>query len=461
MKIPTLVIAGVSSGVGKTSLTLGLVRAFSRRGMRVQPFKVGPDFLDPTYLSRAAGRPCYNLDGWMGNREHVQQLFSNACADADLAIIEGVMGLFDGSDPASNTGSTAEIAAWLGAGVVLVVHAHGMARSVVPVAKGFAEFDPSVNLVGVIANHVGSPRHVSWLRSALASEDAPKLLGAVPRNSLPSLPSRHLGLVTANEQTFSDATLDELADACEKHLDLDAILSAAKPIPVVKPTPRPLSGNGSRVRLGVARDEAFHFAYPENLSALVDSGADLVFFSPLSDAALPEGLDGIYIPGGYPELFAAPLAENRSMRESIRQFGQSGSVVYGECGGLMYLGRSIVDEQGAEHEMVGLAPITTRKLDRLKTLGYVEATLREPCLWGTPGAVLRGHEFHYSEIVNDDLEAEGFRCAYALQRRKREGKELEGFVRDNLMLSYIHLYWASSPSATAAFIDRCRKAVER
>ncbi len=459
MGIPTLVIAGTSSGVGKTSLTLGMVRSLSRRGLRVQTFKVGPDFLDPTYLTRAAGRTCYNLDGWMCGHGYVEQLFARACQDADIAVVEGVMGMFDGSDPADNTGSTAEMAAWLGAGVILVINSHGLARSVAPLVKGFVEFDDSLNVTGVIANHAGSARHYSWMQSALAAENLPPLLGAMPRNALPTLPSRHLGLVSADEETLPMSVIDQLADACAEHIDLDAIMDAAMPAGAavsVHPSP----GIDSRqVRLGVARDAAFHFAYPDNLEALANAGAELLFFSTLDDDTLPDNLDGLYIPGGYPELFAAQLSRNHSMLDSIRKFGESGKVVYGECGGLMYLGRAILDADGTEHAMVGLAPVTTRKLERLRTLGYVEVNLQQDCLWGVEAATLRGHEFHYSEIVCDDLKADGWNCAYKLNRRRKSDTEAEGFSRGNTLISYVHLHWAASPSATAQFLDRCREAV--
>ena len=461
MSIPTLVIAGVSSGVGKTSIALGLTRVLTNRGLRVQPFKVGPDFLDPTYLTRAAGRTCYNLDGWMTSREYIWQLFTRVSGDADIAIVEGVMGMFDGSDPENNSGSTAEIAAWLGAGTILVVNSHGLARSIAPLVKGFAEFDPSVKLVGVIANYAGSTRHRAWMEAALEAENLPPLFGAVTRDSLPKLPSRHLGLVTADPQTLPESVIDKLASACEEYLDIDAIIAAAAPSELSASDSSPVSKTKQPVRIGAACDAAFHFAYPDNLEALVDAGAEVVFFSPLEDERIPDGLGGLYFPGGYPELFAAKLAANKTMLASIRAFGDSGGVVFGECGGLMYLGQAIVDSDGTEHEMVGLAPVTTRKLDNLRTLGYVEVTFGEDCLWGSAGEKLRGHEFHYSEIVAEDFEAQGWHRVYSLSRRRNQEAQAEGFARGNMLVSYVHLHWASSPQAAAAFVNRCREAVEK
>ncbi len=457
--IPAIVIAGTSSGVGKTSLTLGIVRALSRRGLRVQPFKVGPDFLDPTYLTRAAGRPCYNLDGWMSDRSYVEQLFARAAGSADVAIVEGVMGMFDGSDPTDNSGSTGEIAAWLDAGVVLVVNSHGLARTIAPLVKGFVEFDPAVRVVGIVANHAGSDRHREWMSDALAAENLPPLLGAVPRESLPTLPSRHLGLVSADAESLSEDQVDALADACEQYLDLDAILKAAGAVEL-QPTDAPAPNAKPAIRIGVGRDAAFHFAYQDNLEALTAAGAEMVPFSPLADAQLPADLAGVYLPGGYPELYAEALAANETMRQSIREFGESGGVIYGECGGLMYLGRAIRNDAGDELPMVGLIPIVTRKLERLRTLGYVEVTMRLDTPWGRRGETIRGHEFHYSTIVSDELESAGWQKVYDLRRRRSDAVEAEGFRRANILASYVHLHWASRPDAASRFVDHCRNCVK-
>ena len=278
---PRLVIAGTGSGVGKTSLALGVVRALRRQGLRVQTFKAGPDFLDPTYLARASGRTCYNLDAWMTSAGYVRQLFAQATAEADLAVIEGVMGLFDGASPASLEGSTAEIALLLAAPVVLAVNAHGAARSLAATVKGFAQFEPAVRIAGVIANHAGTPRHGAWLAEALAGAKLPPLLGAVPRGALPTLASRHLGLVTADQSGLDDQTLDLLADGCSQYIDMKSLLDLAS----VAEDPREQRGPAGtaarhharvvparRVRLGIARDEAFHFYYPDNLESLCRGG---------------------------------------------------------------------------------------------------------------------------------------------------------------------------------------------
>ncbi|MDD5304847.1 MAG: cobyrinate a,c-diamide synthase, partial [Elusimicrobia bacterium] len=284
MNLPRLVIAGTQSGVGKTSLTLGLVAALARRGLRVQTFKVGPDYLDPTYLALASGRPCYNLDGWMMGLDYARQLFGRVGAEADVALIEGVMGLFDGADPAGLDGSTAEIALALDAPVALVANAHGAGRSFAATVHGFATFLPGLRLAGVIANRTGSERHAEWLRASLGGASLPPLLGAVQRGALPELPSRHLGLVTADATRLTRDLLNRLADAVEAAVCVDRVLEAARAASPLPRAEKPANESARpTVRLGIARDEAFHFYYPDNLDALERAGCALVPFSPLRD----------------------------------------------------------------------------------------------------------------------------------------------------------------------------------
>lgn len=454
---PRLVIAGTGSGVGKTSLALGLARELARRGLRVQTFKVGPDFLDPTYLAMASGRTCYNLDGWMTSCEYVRRLFARATADADVGLIEGVMGLFDGASPCALEGSTAEIAAWLDAPILLVSSAHGAARSMAATVKGFAEFEPGIRVSGVIANQSGSPRHRAWLAEALDAAGLPPLVGAIPRGAIPSLPSRHLGLVTASDDHLAPPILDRLADACRQHVDIPRLLELVK-TGVRQAATEQDEGDPQRpgcgLRLGIARDDAFHFYYPDNLESIERAGATWVPFSPLSDTQLPADLDGLYFGGGYPELYAARLAENRTMLADVRRFAASGRSVYAECGGLMYLGRSLAAVDGTRHAMAGVVPLDTAMLPRLKTLGYAEVSLATDSLWGPAGQVCRGHEFHYSEIIGDDGAAEGWQAAYSVRRRRAE-PSTEGFARGNVLASYVHLHWASRPDAIGHFLSRC------
>ena len=370
MKAPRIVIAGVNSGVGKTSISLALTAALRRRGLRVQTFKVGPDFLDPTYLAIASGRPCYNLDSWMSGRDYMERLFCRAARDADISVIEGVMGLFDGSSPDNSEGSTAEIARCLEAPILLVANVHGMARSLAPLVKGFATFEEGVRIAGVLANHCGSARHEAWLSKSLASASLPRLVGAVPRGALPSLESRHLGLVSADRHRLPAVVLEELADAFERHVSLDKILAMAQEAgPLAEASVLQVSEKAKAVRIAVARDEAFHFYYQDLFDELQAAGCDLAFFSPLKDAKLPENADALYLGGGYPEEFAAELAANETILTDIRRFADSGRPVYGECGGLMYLSESILTRDRSEHGMVGVLPAGTRMLDRKRSWG--------------------------------------------------------------------------------------------
>ena len=450
MNIPRIVIAGTQSGVGKTSITLGIVAALKRRGLRVQTFKVGPDYLDPTYLTLASGRPCYNLDGWMTSELYVRELFCRVCADADVALIEGVMGLFDGADPATLDGSTAEIARWLDAPVALVANAHGAGRSFAAAVHGFATFVPEICVAGVIANRCGSDRHVDGLTASLASASLPPLLGAVKRGALPELPSRHLGLVTADERQFSQRLLDQLADALESSISLDQLLQMARTASPIAIQSRSPVANRSIVRLGIAKDEAFHFYYPDNLEALERAGCELVHFSPLRDDALPPGLHGIYIGGGYPEEYAQALAANAGILNAIRQFAANDRMIYAECGGLMYLSQGIETLDGARHPLLGLLPAWTRMCSRRQSLGYVEAVLARDCFWGRSGESLRGHEFHYSELTSMPTDCEH---AYTLRYRRSKCPAAEGFQRGSILASYAHLHFASRPGAVAHFVN--------
>jgi cobyrinic acid a,c-diamide synthase len=455
--IPRIIIAGTQSGTGKTSLSLALVASLRRRGLRIQTFKIGPDFLDPSYLTLASGRPCYNLDGWMTRKKYVLELFGRTTKDADLAVIEGVMGLFDGSDPENSEGSTAEMVRWLDAPVLLIVNVHGMARSLSAVVKGCVEFERGLKIAGIIANHSGSDHHKDWLTQSLKSASLPPLLGAIPRGAFPTLPSRHLGLITADSQSLPPKILEELADVLEKNLSVDAVMEVAKgssPLPV-EGSEREEDPHPKRVSIGVAYDRAFHFYYPDNLDELRLRGCDLILFSPLQDTKLPEGIDALYFGGGYPEEYAERLSENREMQEAVRQFARRGLPLYAECGGLMYLTRGIETTHEKRYPMVGLLPVWSRMLNRLKSLGYVEITLTNNSLWGKRGAVLRGHEFHYSELIGSPLDDPRWTQVYRIKRRRLGKTFSEGFQQNDILASYAHLHWASQPRNVETFINHC------
>lgn len=439
-QLSAIVVAGTHSGVGKTSVTLGLIGALRGRGVTVQPFKVGPDFIDPLHHQRASGRPPRNLDGWMLSPEANRERFNRASADADAAVIEGVMGLFDGSEGKSDRGSTAEMAKLLGLPIVLVVDASAMARSAAAVIHGYTSFDPDLRVAGVILNNVGGEAHAQMIREAVAG--AVPILGALPRVSDLVMPERHLGLHLPHEARVG--YVDQLATLIEQHLDIDQLLNAARiarrpsaPLPHI---PMPTA------RVGVARDEAFCFYYADNLELLERAGAELVEFSPLRDP-LPEDLDGLYIGGGYPELHAAALAENATTIEAIRDFAAAGRPVYAECGGLMYLAETL-ELNGESYPLCGVLPLTTKMPAPLK-LAYVEINTTGG-LFG-PGRTARGHLFHRSEIKGRPTVAHCYELVTSRGERDHEGYHL-----GNVLASYAHLHFASDPHLAGSFVERCR-----
>ena len=461
MTTRALVIAGVATGVGKTSITLGLLEALRRRGLRIQAFKVGPDFIDPGFHALATGRPSYNLDGWMCGREAVLACVARQSQDAHLAVVEGVMGCFDGIDGRSDAGSTAEIAKWLGAPVVLVVDAWASARSAAAVVRGFEGFDPALDLAGVIVNRVGGEAHGRMVLDAIADTCRATPLGAVAGDETLTLPERHLGLVTAAEGVLDAEKLRRLGDAVDRSVDLDRLLSLAREVPPFEAPGRgALPGEcrseqregvpSRRVRIGVARDAAFQFYYAENLDLLRESGAELHFWSPLDDHDLPD-VDGLYLGGGYPELHARRLSENAAVKKAVRRFAEAGRPVYAECGGLMYLAETLEDADGVAYPMAGVLPAGVRMRPRRMALGYTEVALTHDTPIGRAGAVARGHEFHYSTL---DPVPDGVERVYRIARRGAPARA-EGYRVGQTLMSYVHLHFASNPELPRAFVRAC------
>ena len=444
-----LVVAGVASGVGKTTVTLGLLEAFRRRGLTVQAFKVGPDFIDPGFHEIATGRPSYNLDGWMCGRDHARATVARRAGDADLVIVEGVMGCFDGIDGTGDDGSTAQVAKWLGAPVVLVIDAEAAARSAAAVVLGFERFDAELEIAGVIANRVAGDTHARFVHNAIAARCHAVPLGAIPRDAALTLPERHLGLVTAGEGPLTGDIRRRLAEVVERSVDLDALWKVAAPLRVAPPGEAPRLAP-LRARIGVARDTAFCFYYRDNFALLEAAGAELVFWSPLGDRALPR-VDGLYLGGGYPELHAAALAANKPVRDAVHAFADSGGPIYAECGGLMYLAAALEDLDGATHDMVGLLPTTVRMRPRRLSLAYTEVTFTGATPLGDAGIAARGHEFHFSRI---DPLPDAIPRAYRL--RPRHGAErAEGYVVERALMSYVHLHFASNPALADRFVTAC------
>jgi len=428
--------------------------ALSRRGCVVAPFKVGPDFIDPGHHGRATGRTSRNLDGWMLTKAYNVASFRTHAQCADVAVVEGVMGLFDGFEGKGEAGSTAQMAKWLGLPVLLVVDAAHMARSAAALVQGFERFDPRLKFIGVVFNGIGSQRHLSYLREALSDTVRMPVLGGIHHDEGICMPERHLGLVTPQDYLLSDMSLNRMADTLEKAVDLDALLHRLPEIPIEKKPEQPAitARKTPLVRIGVAMDNAFCFYYQDNLDLLQAGGAEIVPFSPIADTCLPPGIDGLYLGGGYPELFAERLADNRSLRNQILDACVAGIPVYGECGGFMYLCREVLDPDGKCYPMVGCFPFQTRMLPRLKALGYRKITLTQDSIIGKKGETLRGHEFHYSEISHAPAAVP---TVYEVSPRSGTTATPEGFRFSRSLGSYIHLHFGSRPRAAACFVRSC------
>jgi len=448
--IPRLVIAGTSSNVGKTTVMVGLVRALRARGLRVAVFKCGPDYLDPTYHVRAADAPCHNLDGWMMGREAVLSTFTHASQGADIALLEGMMGLFDGASPTSDEGSTSEIAKWLQAPVLLVCDAGGMARSIAALARGFSTFDADLQIAGLICNRIGSRGHLDLLRKATGG--SPPVMGGLPMEATLAFADRQLGLHSADRATVPEDVFVAWGDRVSEWCDIDAIVALARTATALPETPamERIVEEGARCRIGLAFDEAFHFYYDDNLRRLESLGAELVRFSPIRDAHLPD-VDGLYFGGGYPEVHAEVLSRNSSMRKDVAAFAEARGPIYGECGGLMYLSNGIRTLDGVLHTMVGLIPGEAEMRDRLQALGYVEVDTQDATLLGPSGLRFRGHQFRYSDFrLPKETE-----CVYSV-RRSRGGEVFrEGYRRGNTLVSYVHAHWASNPLLAQGFVQAC------
>ncbi len=438
----SFLIAGTHSGCGKTTISLGLMAALGQMGHGVQPFKCGPDFIDPTLHALVCGKISRNLDLRMCGADFVHQVF--ACHPAQVRVVEGVMGLFDGG-----AASAASLAKELGIPVVLVVDVRSAAESVAAVVKGFSELDPGVRLAGVIFNRIGSPRHLELVQGAVERYCQVPVLGYLPRDVEFAIPERHLGL-HMGEEALSPGTINHLAETILHYVDVGGLLASTRDGSVLSAVAGEIeqaaASSGPKKRLAVARDEAFCFYYQDNFDLLEKAGLELVFFSPLHDQALPPDIHGVYLGGGYPELFGADLAANTTMRTALKNWSEQGGILYGECGGFMYLTQGIVDHDGDYHEMVGAFPVQARMATGLRSLGYRQATLMGDSLWGGRGDMLRGHEFHYSEI--DEMPAEIDRV-YILQDGRAEGYQLR-----NTLGGYLHLHFGGTPQAVEWFVGR-------
>ncbi len=449
-----LIIAGTSSGVGKTTVTLAILAALRQRGRRVQPFKAGPDFIDPGHHTAATGRPSRNLDGWMLGADLNRAILTTAAADADISIIEGMMGLFDGSSPVNEIGSTAEIAKQLDAPVLLVIDGSAMARSAAAMVSGYAQFDPALRVAGVLFNRVGSEGHYQLLKEAVEQHTNVAVVGYLRPDQAVTITDRHLGLATAMEQGAGEL-YDRLAKAAAETIDLDlveALAQSAGNLEAGSVSPSVTRRAEKPVRVGVAHDPAFCFYYQDNLELFEAAGAEVVKFSPLNDQVLPD-VTMLYLGGGYPELYGEKLTGNVAMREAIRAFAERGGTIYAECGGMMYLTQAIRDFKGQSHDMVGLFPAEAVMKKSGLTLGYRTVELSQTCILGVSGVIARGHEFHYSSLVpRGPLD---FACSLSDARGDSKGQD--GLVLGNVLALYTHLHFASQPKIVTALVNAARR----
>lgn len=438
MRIPRVIVAGEETGCGKSTVTLGLMGALSSTGTAVQGFKTGPDYIDPSYYRAVTQRPGRNLDLWMLSAETVLELFVHSGGSADVAVIEGVMGLFDGAFP-DGKGSTAHLAKVLHAPVLLVLDAWRSSSSLGAKALGFRAFDPEVEIHGVILNGIAGEAHERAAREAVERAGLP-VVGVIPMAPDLRLPERHLGLIPFEEGPVPEARCWQIVELVRHHLDLPQILRIARkapPLPQITPVLFTPPQSGRELRVGVARDEAFTFYYEDNLDLLRHWGFQVVEFSPLHDSSLPPA-DLLYLGGGFPEVFAEPLSRNAAMKEALLRFHVEGGLLYGECGGFMYLGETLTNSDGDSFPMAGLLPIRTAMSERLQALKYKEVEVLKAGGFFEPGDRLKGHEFHYSRLTAEA-------GARALRSVDSTGRvEEEGVVRGGAFASYTHLHLASN-----------------
>lgn len=457
--MPHLLLSAAHKSSGKTTITLGICAALARSGLAIQPYKKGPDYIDPMWLGRAAGRSCFNLDFNTMGREEIVEFFAHHNADSDLAIIEGNMGLFDSLDVEGRE-SNAAMAKLLNAPVILVLDVKGATRSIVPIILGFQQFDPELNIAGLILNKVAGQRHEQRLREVIAHYCDIPVIGAIHRDPRLAIDERHLGLIPSNEAAEVEKKLSEISEIIAHQVDLKALqnLAAALPpteIPGTQPSPRP----ESTVRIAVARDAAFGFYYPDDIEALQQAGAELVPFSPLQDPQLPEDIDGLFIGGGFPETQMAALEANTSMRQSIYQAIEAGLPCYAECGGLMYLSRSV--RWGDEScQMVGIVPGDTVMHEKPVGRGYAQIVETGTGPWpqSEAGTRYRVHEFHYSSLENLP---QGLQYAYNMERGHGIDRQHDGFVYKNLLANYVHLRDVANNHWTRRFVNFVRNTPHR
>jgi len=455
MNIPRVIIAGTQSGVGKTTISIGLMAALKDAGYTVQGFKVGPDYIDPSYHNIVTGRLSENLDVWLAPKEEIVEVFLRAIKGADFAVIEGVMGLYDSVSGTDETGSTAQIAKLLNCPVILVIDAYQTVRSAGALALGFKDFDKKVDLKGIILNNVAGEVHANWCIDAIKAATGLPVVGWLPVNKRIKLPERHLGLIPTPEQESMKDFVPEIKKHIQAHINLEQVVGiakSAKALPTLNRSVHPQKPRQKFVRVGVAFDEAFNFYYPGNLYLLEHYGAEVIKFSPLHDKTLPEGIDGLYIGGGFPEFFLKELEGNQSMRKAILEAVNQNMPIYAECAGLMYLTDSVADFDKKSYRMVGaLNGKTVMTNNTLVTYSHAEAI--NDNILGAKGSKVKGHEFHNSVIENIPKDAE---FAYSMLMGEGIQNKKDGWIKNSVLASYTHIHFAQNQKIVESFLEHCR-----
>jgi cobyrinic acid a,c-diamide synthase len=458
INIPRVLIAGDRSSAGKTTLCIGLLSALRARGLEVQGFKVGLDYIDPGFHTLVSGRPSRNLDGFLMPPEVVKEIVRRGCEGADVAIIEGVRGLYEGLNYFDDVGSTAQIAKILDCPVILVIDAASITRSVAAVVNGYVGFDPNVQIAGVILNNIGSERHGEKAQNAVEEYSGIKVIGKIPRSNDLRISMRHLGLITAtectNRWTDFNSVLEKIQTSVEKNVDLTALCAMAQSARTLKVQESRLFQGGvskePKIKIAVAFDEAFNFYYQDTLDLLALEGAELVYFSPIRDKRLPEGTDAVYLGGGFPELYAEELSSNSHMFDAIRAFYDGYGVIYAECGGLMYLMERL-EYKDKSYELSGVLKGSVRFGEK-RVVNYVEGEFQENCILGQKGSRFKGHEFHHSTITLED------NCDFAYKILRGEGiaDGMDGIISKNCLASFTHLHAASYTGFAKTFVTSAR-----
>ncbi|WP_110952933.1 cobyrinate a,c-diamide synthase [Anaerosinus massiliensis] len=456
--IPRIVIAATNSGAGKTTIVTGILAAMKSKGYNVQSYKIGPDYIDPGYHQLASEKPGHNLDTWLVPATKINEIFTRTAESSDIAIIEGVMGLYDGGR--KEISSTATIAKLLKAPIILVIDAKSMGESAAAIALGFKMFDPKIDFAGVIINRLGSQTHKKIICDAMAKINIP-VLGCIFRENQMTLPQRHLGLTPVTENQAGES-ISVIRDAVLQHCDIDSLYRTAKAAPPIPSSSvkKVLKQTNSKIKIGVAHDEAFSFYYPESLDVLEELGAEIVFFSPLHDQKIPD-IQGLIFGGGFPEMFAKELSENQSMQKSIYGLAEKGLPIYAECGGLMYLTKSLKDFSENVFNMVGLIPATCQMHDKLQTVGYIEAEALNDSILCPQGTTIHGHEFHFSSMSIDENLEKIFPWAFKFTKLRTGKMYYGGYATDNILASYLHLHFAGNINLAKQLIEKCYNYIQK